>query len=154
VLARAVLLVLVFASSAGAQTATAHKTAKLEEVVAWFRAHQKEVFFLGSEPLFEGMTNLIVEGVLAKRTVARIITGDAGVSRFRPVAQAGGQVRHRPGAFSGQNGFNGSIVLLEGRYALTRRNAEWFLFDSVEGVAQIKSRFELLWAYCQPIPLR
>ena len=148
-----VLVVLLLGTTAHAQI-TAFKTKSLEEVTTWFQMHSKIVVMMGSEPVFSGFTDLLVTALLQKRTVARIITGDAGVERFRRVVQAGGQVRSRAGAFGGRNGFSGSLLILENRYALTKRGDEWILIDSAEAAGQVSRQFNLLWDYSAPIPLR
>ena len=133
---------------------TAYKTKSLEEVTTWYQMHSKTVVMMGSEAPFPGFTDLLVAGLLQKRSVVRIITGDEGVERFRRVALAGGQVRHRPGAFSPRNGYSASLLILEDRYALTKRGDEWILIDSAEAAGQVSRQFNLLWDYCAPLKLR
>ena len=152
-LARVLVLVLLLGATAHAQI-TAYKTKSLEEVTTWYQMHSKTVVMMGSEAPFPQFTDLLVTALLQKRTVARIITGDAGLERFRRVAQAGGQVRSRTGAFGGRNGFSGTLIILENRYALTKRNEEWILIDSAQAAGQVNQQFNLLWDYSTPIPLR
>ena len=146
------LLIVLFGSGAFAQTS--YHTKNPDEARQWFLTHSHSVTVMGSTPLFPGFTDALVAGLLQKRMKVQIITGDAGVQPFRRVAQAGGSVRLRSGAFTAKNGYSGTIVLLDARYMLTRRGDIWFLIEYVEAVTQVQSRFDLLWQYCQPIPLR
>jgi hypothetical protein len=148
-----VVLVLLLCGAAQAQM-TAYKTRSLEEVTIWYRMHSKTVTMMGSEPVFSGFTDLLVSALLQKRSVARIITGDDGAERFRRVALAGGEVRVRSGAFTGRNGYSASLLILENRYALTRKGDEWILIDSAEAAGQVSRQFNLLWDYCTPLKLR
>jgi hypothetical protein len=146
-----IVLTVLLCSSAMGQT---YRTTSLDEVKTWFLAHSRNVTVLGSTPIFSGFTDLLVAGVQQKRIKVQIITGDAGINQYRRVAQAGGAVRLRSGAFGAQNGYSGVVVLLEGRYILSQKGDTWYLIESFEGVTQVQSRFDLLWEYCKPIPLR
>jgi hypothetical protein len=154
VLARVALFVLVLCFSTGQAQMKAYKTKNLEEVTTWYQMHSKTVTMMGSEPVFSGFTDLLVSALLQKRSSVRIIIGDAGVERFRRVALAGGEVRLHSGAFTGRNGYGATLLILENRYALTRRGDEWILIDSAEAAGQVNRYFNLLWDFCTPLKLR
>jgi hypothetical protein len=120
-------------------------------VEAFVRAHRSEVFVYGSLGLLDSFDALLLEGLKSGHTRVRVIADASQAQQLSALQSAGAEVRLQRGAAVSRSGYTNAVALFERRFALFRTSDGWQLLESQEGVAQMQSRFEVLWAYSIPL---
>jgi hypothetical protein len=149
-----VALILILSLNAQAQTNRFFKSTDLGEVQAFIKTHRKSVFVFGAGWLTPDFEQSLLEGVKLERSSLRVITSASALPRFAALIRAGAQVRYRANGAVAQNGYSNTVALFEDRWLLLKNEREWQLIDSPEAVAQLKSRLEVFWTFCQPATAR
>ena len=149
-----VAVTLVLYGVAQAQGNRFFKSSDLSEVQAFVRNHRKSVFVFGSGQLTPDFEQSLLEGIKLERSSVRVITSANALPTFWALIRAGAQVRYRAGGAVAKNGYSNTVAVFEDRWLLLKRDREWQLIDSPDAAAQIKSRLEVFWRYCQPAVAR
>jgi hypothetical protein len=149
-----IVLILSLSLNAQAQTNRLFKSSDLSEVQAFVKTHRKSVFVFGASWLTPDFEQSLLEGVTLKRSSVRVITSASALPKFAALIRAGAQVRYRANEAVSKNGYSNTVALFEDRWLLLKNEREWQLIDSPEAVAQLKSRLEVFWTFCQPAAAR
>ena len=148
------VLVAALSVVAQAQGNRLFKSSSLGEVQAFVNTHRKNVFVFGNGQLTPGFEESLLEGVRFERSSVRIITSANALPKFAGLIRAGAQVRYRAAEAVAKNGYSNTVAGFEERGVLLKRDREWQLIDSPDAAAQITSRLEVFWRYCQPATAR